>query len=281
YTLPLHDALPIFYGIATEQSIGKLFIAGIIPGIMLMLIFMVVVVIQIKLNKDVAPRGEKSTWKERFEALKGGVWEVFLIFILSLGGLFIGWFTPTEAGAVGAGGILLLTLLTRQMTWSRLKNSLYETTRSTAMIMLLITGAIIVGRFIAITRIPFELAMWVEGLPLPSFIILLLILFIYLILGFFLDALAMILLTIPVFYPVVVESLGYDPIWFGVIIVLVGAMGVITPPVGINVFVIKGIVRDVPLETIFKGIWPFLYAIIFLALIFIIFPDIVTFLPDL
>lgn len=271
----------IIYGIATEQSIGKLFIAGIIPGIMLMLIFMVVVVIQIKLNKDVAPRGEKSTWKERFEALKGGVWEVFLIFILSLGGLFIGWFTPTEAGAVGAGGILLLTLLTRQMTWSRLKNSLYETTRSTAMIMLLITGAIILGRFIAITRIPFELAMWVEGLPLPSFIILLLILFIYLILGFFLDALAMILLTIPVFYPVVVESLGYDPIWFGVIIVLVGAMGVITPPVGINVFVIKGIVRDVPLETIFKGIWPFLYAIIFLALIFIIFPDIVTFLPDL
>lgn len=275
------SVLFIIYGIATEQSIGKLFVAGIIPGILLMILFMVAIAIELMQNPEIAPRGEKTNWKERIAALKGGLWEVFAIFALSLGGLFAGWFTPTEAGAVGVAGILLLTLFTRQLSWEGIKNSLHETTRNIAMIMFLVAGAVIFGRFIAISRIPFELATWVGDLPLPSFAIIAIILFIYLILGFFLDALAMILLTIPIFYPVVVEGLGYDPIWFGVIIVLVAAMGVITPPVGINVYIIHGVAKDVPLERIFKGIWPFLYAIILLLIIFVAFPQVVTFLPDL
>lgn len=275
------SVLFIVYGIATEQSIGKLFVSGIVPGVLLMLFFMVAISIQIVKNPGIAPRGEKSSWKERFLALKGGLWEVFLIFALSLGGLFAGWFTPTEAGGVGAAGVLILTLVTRKLTWKGLMDSLYDTTRNIAMIMLLVASAIIFGSFIAITRIPFELATWIGDLALPNFVIISFILLIYLILGFFIDALAMILLTIPIFYPVVVDGLGYDPIWFGVVIVLVAAMGVITPPVGINVYIIKGVAKDVPLETIFKGIWPFLYAIIALLILIIAFPQIITYVPDL
>lgn len=275
------SVLFIVYGVATEQSIGKLFIAGIIPGILLMIFFMITILILIRKNPELAPRGEKSTWKERIHALKGGLWEVFAVFALSLGGLFAGWFTPTEAGAVGAAGMLLLTIITRQISWNGLKKSLYDTTHNISMVMFLVAGALIFGRFIAVTRIPFELATWIGSLPLPDFLIIVVIMFLYLILGFFLDAMAMILLTIPIFYPVVVEGLGYDPIWFGVMILLVAGMGIITPPVGINVFVIKSVAKDVPLETIFKGIWPFLYAIIVLVIIFIAYPPIVTFLPDL
>lgn len=275
------SVLFIVYGIATEQSIGQLFVAGIVPGIILMLFFMASISIQILINPKIAPRGEKSTWNERIKALKGGLWEVFVIFALSLGGLFAGWFTPTEAGAVGAFGVLLLTVITRRLSWTGFLNSLYDTTYNIAMIMLLVASAIIFGSFIAITRIPFELATFIGDLSLPNFIIILFILLIYLILGFFIDALAMILLTIPIFYPVVVDSLGYDPIWFGVVIVLVAAMGVITPPVGINVYIIKGVAKDVPLETIFKGIWPFLYAIIVLLILIVAFPIIITYLPDL
>lgn len=274
------SVLFIIYGIATEQSIGKLFVAGIVPGILLMIFFMATILILIARNPGIAPRGEKSTWIERFEAFKNGIWEVLVVFTLSIGGLFAGWFTPTEAGAVGVAGMLVLTLATRKLSWDGFKNSLFKTTHNIAMIMFLVAGAVIFGRFIAITRIPFELATWVSDLALPTFAIMTVILFIYLILGFFLDALAMVLLTVPIFYPVVVDGLGYDPIWFGVMIVLVAGMGIITPPVGINVFVIKGVADDIPLETIFKGIWPFIYAITLLIILFVAFPQIVTFLPD-
>jgi tripartite ATP-independent transporter DctM subunit len=276
------SVLFIIYGIATEQSIGKLFVAGIVPGILLTIFFMITIAISVYRHPEIAPRGERSTWSERIAALRsGGLWEVIIVFVLSLGGLFLGWFTPTEAGAVGVAGILVITLLTRQLKWEGLKRSLYDTTRTIAMIMFLVVGAVIYGRFISITRIPFELASWIGDLPLPPFAIMAFILLIYLILGCFIDALAMILLTIPIFYPVVTQELGYDPIWFGVIIVLVGGMGVITPPVGINVYVIKGVAKDVPLEVIFRGIWPFLYAIIVMLIIFVTFPDIVTWLPNL
>lgn len=271
----------IIYGIATEQSIGSLFLSGIIPGIILMVLFMIAILIVTVRNPELAPRGEKATWKERFQALRGGIWQVFVIFALSMGGLFTGWFTPTEAGAVGAGLILLLTLFTKQLSWEGLKNSLFDTLRTTAMIMLLVGSAIIFGRLISLSRIPFVIGGWIESLDLPAFVILSIILLIYLILGFFMDALALILLTLPIFYPVVVGTLGYDPIWFGVIIVLVAGMGIITPPVGVNVFVIKGVVKDVPVETIFRGIWPFLYMIIILVILLMIFPEIATFLPNL
>jgi len=270
----------ILYGVATEQSIGALFAAGIIPGILLMLLYILTILFLVYRNSDLGPKGPKSTWKERFTALRGGLIEVIIIFLFALGGLYIGWFTPTEAGAVGAFAVLVVSLVQGKLNWEKIKKSLLETTRTTAMIMFLLVGAVIFGRFMAVSQIPTELANWSGNLPLPTYAVLAVILVIYLILGFFIEALALILLTIPVFYPVIL-SLGYDPIWFGVIIVLVVAAGVITPPVGVNVFIIKGVAKDIPLETIFKGIWPFLFALIICIMILIVFPQLVLFLPNL
>ncbi|MGI6317391.1 MAG: TRAP transporter large permease [Dethiobacteria bacterium] len=270
----------IVYGIATEQSIGKLFMAGIIPGILLMLLYMATISILAFYNPSLGPAGPKFSWKERLFALRGGLWEVLTVFIISLGGLFAGWFTPTEAGAVGAGGVLVLTVLEKRLGWKEFNMSIADTTRTTAMIMFLVTGAVIFGRFIAVSRIPFEIASWAGSLPLPPYAIIIIILTIYLVLGCFIDALALVLLTTPIFYPVAVTTLGYDPIWFGVIIVMVVAMGVITPPVGMNVYIIKGVAKDIPLETIFGGIWPFLIAQIVCLALLIAFPQIATFLPE-
>ncbi|HZK28382.1 MAG TPA: TRAP transporter large permease [Thermoclostridium sp.] len=271
----------ILYGAATEQSIGKLFIAGIIPGALLMLLYMLTIYILVKKDPSLAPLADKDTMVRSGTILKSGLVEIIFTFCVSLGGLFAGYFTPTEAGAVGAGSILLITVLRRKLEWDGFKKSLIDTTRTTGMIMLLVAGAMVFGRFIAVSRLPFEMANWVSNLALPSFIVLALILIIYAVLGCFIDALALILLTVPIFYPVVVNILGYNPIWFGVIIVMVVAAGVITPPVGMNVFIIKGVAKDVPLEKIFKGIWPFLFALVACIVILIIFPLLTTFLPDL
>jgi len=271
----------IVYGMATQQSIGKLFIAGILPGILLMLLYMAVIFLLALRRPQIAPAGPVASWKERLDALRGGLLEVIVVFALSMGGLFAGWFTATEAGAVGAMGVLLVSLAGRNLSWEGFKRSLFDTTKTTAMIMLLVAGSAVFGRFMAVSRVPFELASWTGSLDLPAFAVMGFILLIYLVLGCFIDALALVLLTIPIFYPIAVETLGYDPIWFGVIIVLVVAMGVITPPVGMNVYIIKGIVPDVPLELIFKGIWPFLLAIIVCLVILIAFPQIATVLPGL
>lgn len=271
----------ILYGTATEQSVGTLFMAGILPGILLTILNMGMIYLLTLRNPSLGPAGGKSSWKDRICSLGGGLGEALAIFILSVGGLFAGWFTPTEAGAVGAGGVLLVSLLERRLGWKNLKKSLFDTTRTTAMIMLMLAGAVIFGRFMAISRVPFELANWVGSLPLPSFAIMGMILLIYLILGCFIDALALILLTIPIFFPVVVDTLGYDPIWFGVVVVLVVAMGVITPPVGMNVYIIKGIAPEIPLETIFKGVWPFLITIVICLILLMVFPGLATYLPNL
>ena len=271
----------IVYGMATEQSIGKLFIAGIIPGILLMCLFMATIYLLTLRNPRLGPAGPKATWRERALALKGGLVEAMAVFLLSVGGLFAGWFTPTEAGAVGVAGVLGVALLEKRLSWEKLRKSLQDTTRTTAMIMLMIAGAVIFGRFMAISRIPFELAAWAGSLPLPPYAVMAIVLIIYLFLGFFIDALALVLLTIPIFYPLVVQTLGYNPIWFGVVIVMVVAMGVITPPVGMNVYIIKGVAPHIPLEVIFKGIWPFLCAVIVCLAILIMFPGIVTFLPNI
>jgi TRAP transporter, DctM subunit len=271
----------ILYGTATEQSVGALFMAGILPGILLMLLYMGVIFLLTSRNPSLGPVGPRSGWRERIRALRGGLGEALVVFLISIGGLSAGKFTPTEAGAVGAGGVLLISLLEKRLNWENLKKSLLDTTRTTAMIMLMLAGAVIFGRFMAVSRVPFELANLVGSLSLPSYAIMGMILVIYLILGCFIDALALILLTVPIFYPVVVGTLGYDPIWFGVVIVMVVAMGVITPPVGMNVYIVKGVVPEIPLETIFKGIWPFLGAITVCIILLIIFPEIATFLPKL
>jgi tripartite ATP-independent transporter DctM subunit len=271
----------IVYGISTEQSIGKLFVAGIVPGILLMLLYMLTIYILVLRNPSLAPAGPKSSLKEVLDGMKNGVFEIILTFLISLGGLFLGYFTPTEAGAVGAASILIITVLRKKLSMQGFKKSLSDTVRTTAMIMFLVSGAVIFGRFIAVSRLPFAMAGWAASLQLPPFVIISIILVIYLILGCFIDALALILLTIPIFYPVVTDVLGYNPIWFGAIIVLVVAMGVITPPVGMNVFIIKGVAPEIKIETIFKGVWPFLLAILVCLAILIAFPSLVTFLPDL
>jgi len=197
-----------------------------------------------------------------------------------MGGLFVGFFTPTEAGAVGALGTLILAIARRNLTWHGFITSLFETTRISCMILVIVAGATIFGHFLAISRIPFDTANWISGLQLPRYAIMLLIILLYLIGGCFIDALALIMLTVPIFYPVITH-LGYDPLWFGVIIVLVTQIGVITPPVGINVYVVSGVARDVPLNIIFKGVVPLLIALIIGTLLLIPFPQIALFLPGL
>jgi len=268
----------IIYGIMTEQSIGKLFIAGVLPGILLAALFIAVVSLLCLRNPSLAPAGAPTSWMEKIAGLTGIV-EMLVLFGLVIGGLFLGWFSPTQAGAAGAAGALLIGLARRQLNWQGFLFAIKDALRITCMVMVIVTGAIIFGHFIAVAKIPLILADWVGGLPLPTVAIMGLIVLMYLIGGCFMDALALITLTIPIIYPVVL-TLGFDPIWFGVIIVLVTEMGVITPPVGVNVYVIKGIAKDVPLETIFKGIFPFLAALIVAVAILIAFPQIATFLPS-
>ena len=268
----------IVYGILTQQSIGKLFIAGIIPALFITAWFILAVYVYCRIKPEQGPKGDKFTVKEMFLSLKN-LWETLAVFILVMGGLFGGFFTPTEAGAVGSFGVLLVAMVRRQLTWKGFVKSLYETLRTSCMVLLLIAGAVIFGHFLAVTRIPFSIAGWVGGLDLPRWAIMAMIIFVYLIGGCFIDALALIMLTIPIFYPVVIQ-LGYDPIWFGVIIVLVTQMGVITPPVGINVYVVNGIAAGIPLEKIFKGIFPFLFALIVGTGFMVAFPQIIMFLPN-
>jgi C4-dicarboxylate transporter DctM subunit len=269
----------IVYGIATEQSIGRLFAAGIFPGILLATCFALTIIVWVKLRPEAAPRGEKKTLREKLLALTG-VGETLALFFLVMGGLFVGFFTPTEAGAIGAGGAILIGIVSRSLTWKNFVQAVVESTRISCMVLVIVTGATIFGHFMAITRIPYIAATWVGELPLPNYAIMGVIVLIYLVGGCFMDSLAMVLLTVPIIYPLVV-SLGFDPIWFGVIIVLVTEMGVITPPVGINVYVVSGIARDIPLETIFKGAIPFLFAMLTTVVLLIIFPQIALFLPNL
>ena len=268
----------IIYGIMTEQSIGKLFTSGILPGLLLAGLFILTIYLWTRIRPELGPRGPRANLKEKFRSLSG-VLEMLIIFGSVMGGLFVGFFTPTEAGAIGAFCTLLIALIRRQIDWEGFAQSLLETTRISCMVLVIVTGATVFGHFLAVTRIPFELAGWVKGLPLPPWGIMGLIIFIYLVGGCFIDALALILLTIPIFFPVAV-GLGYDPIWFGVIIVMVTEMGVITPPVGVNVYVVSGVAKDVPLEVIFKGIVPLLLALIVAVILMVIFPEIALLLPS-
>ncbi|HDJ28153.1 MAG TPA: TRAP transporter large permease [Proteobacteria bacterium] len=269
----------IVYGIMTEQSIGKLFMAGILPGLLIAGLFCLAITLSCHRNPELGPPGPLTSWPDRIQSLKG-TGETLLIFGLVMGGLFVGFFTPTEAGAIGALCSIGIALMGRNLTFAKLKISLFETTRTACMVMIIVTGAVIFGHFLAVTRIPYDLAGWVAGLPLPRFFIMMVIIAVYLIGGCFIDALALILLTVPIFYPVIL-ALNYDPIWFGVIIVLVTQMGVISPPVGINVYVVKGVAPEIPLGTIFSGVIPFLIALIVGTIILIAIPQISLFLPGL
>ena len=269
----------IVYAILTELSIGKLFIAGVVPGLMIAAMFCLVILYQCWRRPELGPPGPSFTWRQKFASLKG-VWETVTLFILVMGGMFLGFFTATEAAAIGAAGTLVIGTLKRDLTWKKLLQCLNESIRTSCMVMTIVAGAIIFGKFLAVTQVPSSLAGWLSVLPLPGWCIIGLIVIFYLIGGCFLDALALDILTIPIFYPVI-KALGYDLIWFGVMIVVVTMMGVITPPVGVCVYVVSGMARDIPMEKIFKGSMPFLWALVAAAILLTAFPKIATFLPDL
>ena len=273
----------IVYGVLTEQSIGKLFVSGILPAVLLTALFLGAISITCRRHPDYGPPAEHFSWAERIRSLTGLV-DTLIVFAVVLVGLFKGWFTPTEAAAVGAFSVLVLGLVRRQLDFRLIMKSLEETLRTSCMILFLVAGAVVFGKFLAVTRIPFTTASYIGGLDIPALAVMGLIVLIYFLGGCFMDSLAMVMLTVPVFFPVVMD-LGYDPIWFGVIIVLVTEMGVITPPVGINVYVVYGVTtamkQNISLESIFRGIYPFLMATIVGVAILCLFPQIVTFLPSL
>ncbi|MBN1832605.1 MAG: TRAP transporter large permease [Deltaproteobacteria bacterium] len=269
----------IVYGILTEQSIGKLFMAGILPGILLTLLFMTAIYVVVTLKPSLAPAGPKTSFKEKFSSFIGVLETVFL-FLVVMGGIFFGIFTPTEAAAIGAFATLFMAIVRKQISWRGFIEALSATTQTSCMVMVIVAGATIFGHFMAVTRVPFELSAWAGGLSLPPSIIMIVIILIYLLGGCFMDAFALIMLTVPIFAPLA-QTLGFDLIWFGVVIVLIGEMGVITPPVGINVYVVHGVAKDVPLETIFKGVMPLFAALIICNILILLFPEIALFLPNL
>lgn len=270
----------IVYGVLAEQSIGKLFVAGVIPGLILTALFIAVVALVCRFAPDQAPPTVGTEiGRRKLDALTGVI-ETVVLFVFVITGLFLGWFSPTQAGGIGAAGVLVISLLTRQLTWQKFLEAVEDSLRITCMVLVIVAGAMVFGHFMAVTKIPIVLSQLVVGLPLPPKAIMAIIMFVYLIGGCFMDALALVVLTIPVFYPAVI-ALGFDPIWFGVMIVLATGMGVVTPPVGVNVYVLKGIVPDVALETVFKGALPFLGALIAVTIILLAFPAIATFLPGL
>jgi len=261
----------IVYAIMTEQSIGTLFLAGIVPGILIALLFCLSIYLRCRINKSLGPAGPRMSWRQRLLSLSGII-ETLLLFALVIGGMFVGLFTPIEAAAIGAAGSLAIAALKGQLSFKRMRRILLETVRTTVMVFFVVAGAVIFGRFLAVSQIPFIIAEWLTSLPFPGWIVMFLIIAFFLVAGCFIDALALILLTIPIFYPVVLE-LGYNPIWFGVMVVVVTQMGVITPPVGINVYVVSGIERRIPLQAIFKGSLPFLYMLVLAAVILVFFPS--------
>jgi tripartite ATP-independent transporter DctM subunit len=268
----------IVYALLTEQSIGRLFLAGFLPGLLLTLLFVATVFIVSMLNPEAGPAGERQTLRQRLSVLVGSG-AFLLIVIIVVGGIYLGVFTVTEAAAIGAFVTFLHALWKRRLTLPAFSTALLETIRTTAMVFLILIGAHFFAPFLALTRIPVELASAIGDLAIPGFAILALILVAYIALGTFMEGFAMMVLTVPIVLPIIL-TLGYDPIWFGIIMVIVLEMGLISPPVGINVFVVKGVAEDVPLGQIYAGIVPFWIAMAVCAILLIIFPEIALLLPN-
>lgn len=269
----------IVYGVLMGESIGKLFAAGIIPGIILAILCCFVVVVLVKRDPSLAPASEKYSMKEKLESIKG-IWGVAVLFLVVIGGIFIGWFTPNEGAAIGCLLGLVYMIITKNFNVENAKFCAAETAKAFGMTFLIVIGATLFGSFLAITGMPMALAAWVETLEISRYIVLLFILLVYAFLGMIMDAMAMLMLTVPIFSPVVL-GLGFDGIWFGVMMVLVMELGLITPPVGLNCYVMAGICKGTPLSTIFKGALPFAAAI-FVAIVLVTFiPGLATWLPSL
>jgi C4-dicarboxylate transporter DctM subunit len=267
----------VIYGIITDTSVGKLLMAGILPGVLLMVLFIITILVIAKLNPNACPPGPKSTWREKIISVKY-IWAMALLFILIIGGIYGGFFTATEAGAIGAFGAIIIGFVSRRMTRNNLTLSFLETIKSLGMFAILLSGAYLLTKFLAISNLPFALSDFIVGFHANRYIILAIIIFMYIILGMFFDVMAAIILTVPILLPTLV-SLGFNPIWFGVIMVIIMEMAGITPPVGFLVFIMSG-VTNIPVGTIFRGAWPFVVAEIVCIIILILLPQIALFIPN-
>ncbi|MBT3254988.1 MAG: TRAP transporter large permease subunit [Deltaproteobacteria bacterium] len=268
----------ILYGVLTEQSIGKLFLAGFLPGVLAIVLYLLAIIVQVRLNPKLGPAGPKAAFREKLISL-GQTWGTLLLFSLVMGGIYFGFFTPTEAGAVGAFGAFVMAILKKKLTWQTLYNCLLETGRMTAMLIIIFVGAMMFNYFLAVTNVPMEMAQLIVDQNLDRYMVLTAILVVYLLLGCIMDPGSMIILTIPIVYPMI-QSLGFNPIWFGVIIVMVAEIGTITPPVGLNVFVVKAVAPEVPITRIFRGIFPFWAVDMVRLFILVSIPQISLFLPN-
>lgn len=266
------------YGLITEQDIGKLFVAGVLPGILAVTMYMATVTIIGMVSPNFLPAGPRASWKERLESLRD-VWATVLLFAFVVGGIYGGMFTATEAAGMGAGGAFIIGLLRGRLSKAEILRSLLESTRTTAAVFTILIGALLFGYFLTITQTPQKVTAFLTGLGIGSYGVLTLILLMYLVLGCLMDALAMIILTVPIIFPVIKE-LGFDPIWFGIIIVMTVELGLIHPPVGMNIFVIKSVIEDVKISTIFYGVLPFILTDILRLIILVAFPIIALWLPS-
>jgi tripartite ATP-independent transporter DctM subunit len=268
----------IIFGMITEQSIGRLFLAGIVPGLIIAFFFIAVIYGWCKINPSLGPKGSRSTWKERCAALPEVSW-VLIIFLVVIGGLMKGFFTPTEAGSVGTFAVLILAIVKRDINFKKFVKSVGESLQTGCMVLMLLAGSAIFGHFLAVTKIPMLAADWVVQLPLNRYIIIIVISLIYQVGGSFIDDLAFMILATPIFFPVVMK-LGFDPIWFGMIIAITVMIGAVIPPVALCVFVVKNITK-VPFGVIYSGVYPFLISLVVCAILLFLFPQIALFLPSI
>lgn len=268
----------VVYGIITEQDIGKLFMAGVVPGLLAVLMYILTLAFIGAVRPDLLPRGPRSSWAERLSAL-GDIWAPLLLFVFVIGGLYGGLFTPTEAGGMGAGGAFIIGVVRRRLSRADILKSLLQATRTAAAVFTVLIGALLFGYFLTITGTPQKVTEFMTGLGLGRYGVLALILLMYLVLGCLMDAMAMIILTVPIVFPVV-TALGFDPIWFGVIIVMTVELGLIHPPVGMNVFVIKSVVGELKFSTIFRGVAPFIVTDLVRLAILVAVPALATWLPS-
>lgn len=273
------SAILVIYGIIVEESVGDLLLAGFIPGVITALIYILLLVGMFKVKPELGPSVKGISWGERFASI-GGVLPIVVVISVIMGGMYTGWATPTEVGALGAFIVFVLALLRGKLNFSNLSQSLIETVKLSAMIFSVIWGIVTFVRFLGFAGLPSAAAEWVSSLPISPFATLLVILLMYLFLGMFMNAIGMLLLTLPVIHPVII-SLGFDPIWFGIILVKMVEIGLVTPPIGLNCYVVSGVRPDIPIEKIFRAVLPFVLADIAAVALFVMFPEIVTFLPDL
>lgn len=269
----------IMYGILSGASIGSLFIAGIIPGILLAAAFVTVILVWAKLKPASAPKPPRASWREKFASLSR-VWTMILLMCLVMGGIWGGVFTPVEAGGIGALGALIIALLRRSISWRQFRDSFFDSAKMSGMIFVLLIGVMMFNYFFIMTRVPEALANGIVSLDIPTVAVVIVMMVCWLIGGCFLDTFGLMMLTLPVFIPIGKE-LGIDMIWFGILHVICIEAGAISPPVGVNVFMISGMAKHIPMYTIFKGILPFLLAMLVMLFLYLFVPDIVTFLPDL